>query len=683
MTSVVQFVPKSGLTAAQNMAAFIAYCRRLPTFGRDLDWNASAWVVTSHFDVRGMGDREMSLLFTQFSPGPAIRGEPMAAPFSDSAKAYIRYHAALQVRKYPPHRDIQAFRGVYAALLEKGPPNLCDLDSHILDRAVHILRSRLAESSSMQAAERLQAISKFFADRRLAAAAPMDWKHGQRVIPSLFGRVGPEFERRRQSKLPTQEVLDALATAFNVARRPREIIETSVYALLCSAPDRINEVLSLATDCETPTDWEKSQGYGLRWRGSKGYQDHIKWIPSTMVDVVKSAVGRIREHTEQARTVARWYESNPTRVYLPRELEHLRDQKLLLTSDIYDITCVGHTSAWAQRKGLVPVQGKVASRGTKAAMYAFRDVERAIIAMLPKSFPYFDKRTRLKLSEALLVVPYGLFREKHATWTSMIQVLRYDQIAQALTGVKTSSGDSPSIFERLGMVTPEHPLRATTHQFRHWLDTLALKGGLSDWDVAQWSGRKSVRQNRSYDHESSEEILSKLRKAVGDRDRSRGAIATLPKNLPVSREEYAEMEVPNAHSTEIGFCIHDFSSMPCQLFMDCINCREHVCVKGDAFKLMRVEAMRADTRLSLQKAHSALASEWEGAGEWIDVQSKALARLEQLHAILTSPDVLDGAIVQLGSAGRYTIMEQALHDRLGPAAVPVLGHSISKIQPNG
>jgi hypothetical protein len=332
-----------------------------------------------------------------------------------------------------------------------------------------------------------------------------------------------------------------------------------------------------------------------------------------------------------------------------------------------------------------PIEGRFIQRGGSTAQLRFEDIERAIIRLLPEGFPYLDKRTNLKFSEALFVVPYGVFRENHPTWSCMFQAVRYDQVLTALAGRDAKHGRARSIFERLGLSTPEHPIGAKTHQFRHWLNTLALKGGLSEWDIAQWSGRKNLAQNRAYDHESSAELVARLRKAIGDRDRSRGAIASLPRNLPVSREEFAEMAVPDAHATALGFCIHDFAQSPCHLFMDCINCTEHVCIKGDEAKTKRVGMMLEQARSSLQKAREALAENYEDAQEWLDAHGLTVARLEQLLAILTNPEIPVGTVVQLARAGRYTLLEQAVSDRLGLSTVPPLDmpHAPIAILPPG
>ena len=638
-----------------------------------LPWDGQEWDVTGHFDVRGRGDRRIKLLFTQFAEKPGVAGHPMPPPFSDGVKAYIRYNASITARKYPPHRDIEAFRAIYVAVAEQGQPDLTLINPYTLDRAIQVLRERVAPSTVSQVGERLCSISRFLFEKRLALSAPPDWKHGVGISPRLMQRVGPEFEARRLAKIPSQDVLDALALAFNLAERPREVVETSIFALLCSAPDRINEVLSLGADCETQADWEGKPSYGLRCRGSKGFHDHTKWIVPSMVDVVREAVRRLKIHTAKARRMAAWYEANPGRLYLPTHQEHLRKHTLLTVDEISEITRItDHKSIerFCSKHGVLPVEGRFIQRGGSTAQLRFEDIEKAIISLLPEDFPHLDKRTNLKFSEALFVVPCGFFRENHPTWSCMFQAVRYDQVLIALAGRDTKRGRARSIFERLGLSTPEHPVGAKTHQFRHWLNTLALKGGLSEWDIAQWSGRKNLSQNRAYDHESSAEIVTRLRQVIGGR--GRGAIANIPRNLPVSREAFAEMAIPNAHATALGFCIHDFAQSPCSLFMDCINCIEHVCLKGDEAKTKRVCVMLEQAKSSLQKACEALAENYEGAQEWFDAHGLTVARLEQLLAILTNPEIPVGTVVQLTRAGRYTLPEQAVSDRLGRSAVPPL-----------
>lgn len=64
-----------------------------------------------------------------------------------------------------------------------------------------------------------------------------------------------------------------------------------------------------------------------------------------------------------------------------------------------------------------------------------------------------------------------------------------------------------NIFERNG-VAEQKKYNLRTHQIRHLINTLAKRGGLSDVDIAKWSGRTHVKQNRVYDHMTNDELFT-------------------------------------------------------------------------------------------------------------------------------------------------------------------------------
>jgi hypothetical protein len=77
-----------------------------------------------------------------------------------------------------------------------------------------------------------------------------------------------------------------------------------------------SEVLALPADCEVfETDREGIERYGWRFFAGKGYEGDIKWIPTVMVSVAKTAVARIKMLTENARQLAKWIESHPNKFY--------------------------------------------------------------------------------------------------------------------------------------------------------------------------------------------------------------------------------------------------------------------------------------------------------------------------------------------------------------------------------
>jgi hypothetical protein len=179
-------------------------------------------------------------------------------------------------------------------------------------------------------------------------------------------------------------------------------------------------------------------------------------------------------------------------------------------------------------------------------------------------------------------------------------------------------------------------------------------------EIAAWSGRKDVRQNADYDHRTPEEKLERKRRRDGELTKIAGGAAKI--NQPVTRAEAAARSA-HGHATEIGFCEHDFAASPCAMFMECINCTKHVCIKGhDPKHLERVGLALASARNSLAKAEQARAEEYEGAEEWIKAHRETVERLEQLHTILSDPTLPDGSLIRLAKSGRYSLVEQAMRD---------------------
>jgi len=336
---------------------------------------------------------------------------------------------------------------------------------------------------------------------------------------------------------------------------------------------------------------------------------------------------------------------------------------------------MGRSWGWATDRKIEPITGVKAPTGHPMFAFRFADIERAILSLLPRGFPIMDVATGLRYSEALLVVRRNEFWAGHNAWRCMIAPVTYGNIMKNFHREK-------GVFTRLGLATPEDQVVLKSHQLRHYLNTLAQRGGLTEMEIAAWSGRKDVRQNAAYDHRSPLELLEKKRRREGEL-----AAAARPRkmNRPVSRAE-GESRASHGHMTEIGFCEHDFASAPCTMFMDCLHCKKHVCVKGrDPRHLEQVRLSLEGARRSHAQAENALSSQFEGAEEWTRAHSETIERLEQLEAILSDPAVPDGASIRLAKSGRYSLVEQAIQDHESLTGLPLTGSSLrgSRIERSG
>lgn len=658
---IAVFTPEAEINASANLAAFVTMCRsQLTIFGADLKFDDMAWDVTDTTQLKGHGKKRVRVYFSTQETVDDILPTQMADPFVSFAKAYVRYMQGMRPTKNPAFR-VTALRALYAALRTSGHLVPVMVDGDTFNRAARFIAERLSESTAYRVGSQLELIAKFMSEHRLIAI-PLLWRSPiKRPLDTV--RVGREFDKRRIEKMPSQAALEALPETFRIATHPKDVLFSSIAAILCSAPDRINEVLLLAENCEVR---DKTSGgndaYGLRWQSAKGADPMVKWIIPSMAPVVAEAIAKIRCLTEHARRIAQWYELNPGRLYLRQDLEHLRSQELLTMDEVQQVILLDHGAdsfarLWCSANNVLLV------KNDSGVCARFSDVEKAAIAQLPSGFPLLNAEVGLKYSDALIVVRRNELHSAKGTFGCVIEPVSINQVNTAL-GTRSEYGFE-SMFERLGFVEPDgSQIRVSTHQFRHYLNTLAQAGGMSQLDIAKWSGRLDVRQNEFYDHVSADQMVARIRESIGDEHLMLGPLAKLPMNIPISRDEFARLKIPTAHTTDFGFCVHDYTMMPCDRNADCINCNEHVCVKGDEIKSNKVRRRLHDAQQLLAHSEEAMIKGYYGADRWMEHHKKTVQRLTQLTDILDNPAVPAGSVIQLADIPVVSWgIEQALEDR--------------------
>lgn len=672
MSEIVVFVPKAELDAQANLEGFIEFCRyRLTVFGKDLDFDANRWDVSETIELKAKY-HAVRMVFSNLETSTKKNFVPMQEPYLSFAKGYMRNQHAFRPTDNIPGRLV-ALRALEAALREAGTADPVRVDSHILNRATQMLKDRLAPATAYRAGGQLELVSEFLCVNRLTSIRTI-W-HNPIPRPVDGVRVGKVFDDRRTAKLPSEAALSALPKVYRLATEPGDILVSSACAVLCSAPDRINELLLLPEKCEVrQQNGENGEHFGLRWWPAKGADPMVKWVVSSMSGIVQEAIERIRRLTDEARAVARWYEQNPTKIYLSAELQHLRAKEWLTLREVADILYVEAVEIkvareWCKKNIAVagPFRKNVAVR--------FADLEAAVLKWLPRGFPVMVDGIGLRYSEALFVILRNGIEVQKSSFRCIIEPVGQGLIWNRLG----ARDDQKSIFERAGFTEDDgSSIHVTTHQFRHYLNTLAQAGGLSQLDIAKWSGRKDIRQNEVYDHESNDSLLARVREAVGDDTRMFGPLAAASRKNLIPRDQFARLKVPTAHTTEFGYCIHDYVMAPCQMHRDCINCGEQVCIKGEVEKEGRTRLAFAEATRLLQMAEKAEEEGDFGASEWVEHHRVQMERLSSLMEILENPSVPSGAVIRLSPANVPSRLDHAVAARLGYEEQPK--HTILGIQ---
>ncbi|SFE07387.1 integrase [Paracidovorax konjaci] len=639
-TPVLNFVPRAELDAAGNLRAFIALCRESDVLDARAQFEQTSWDI-GH--LKGHNKLHRAIFSTLESSKPRSKSEAQVGlpkPFVDFAKATIVYmHDMRPVESQAPR--VAALRCLEATLrqLNKGSRPTA-VDPTVLDTAVELAYAQTTVAVAYRTAGQIEAIAKLMNDKGFIGLR-QTWNHGRKKPDETSSRISPEALKARQEKLPSRATLEALADIYCRAVKVPDVLVSSNTALMLCAPERINEVLRLRRNCFVEGDGEFKGKLGVRWSGSKGFENTTKWIPTAMGPVAREAIENLLRVSAPANELARWYSENPSALYLHEGAEHLRKETELSLENIAlilwdDVTAIRSAWAWATETHELT--------RSSPGRYFFADVERAVLSMLPATFPFMPGDPDLRCKDAVAVLRVNEMNSTKRPFLCMFTTVDYQSITKCFS---TRKGKQPSIFERFGWTEADGtPISLKSHALRHYLNMLAQTGGLSSAEIALFSGRKDQTQNRAYDHMSSVEVQAPVAEALKAGFTSELEPVNGERRL-ISRDEFVGLGIRTGHTTKYGWCEHDFASEPCSMSRDCVNCQEHECVKGDSHKEANLRTLKTQTEYFLRNAQKALTAEEFGADTWVAHHTKTLERVNALLAIFEDPNISAGAKVRL------------------------------------
>ncbi len=521
---VVAFAPKSEKNAKRNLKDFIGLARdQLTVFGADLTWEAWKWDGVCQFTKR--------------SAPPKVKDPTqylMSKEFIDFAKAYIRYQAGQNsgTRSVSSFR-MAALRAVEAALIDrKGVANPRDIDLDTLNQAASLLREQFGPRIAYPRSLKLAELAIFLAAHRLAVVNTRFWRNPIASPKNLHVGIGKEAADAREKLMPDPRALDALGSLFGQGcdvfdrRQHVDIFTTSAAAMLLGAPTRAGEELfKLRIDLEfLGPDKEGVMRYGWRTRSGKNFGWTTKWVPDVWVPVAKEAVRRLKAITEDSRQLALYIEEQmanskvhpnaPKLFYRHSNCPSVPDDQLLSAEEV----CLA--LGFENPKSLN--QNHLSQRD---GVYTLESLWKWVLDALPENFPYTDKTEQLKFSEALFCMfSYQLHSSRSA---SPVRLWKPE-----LSSLGPNLYGDRSIFARHQFLDQEGlPLAIWSHQFRHYLNTLAHEGTgaeyLSPEQIDTWSGRK--RRGEDYDHVPGETRAENVARTLRRPDGSYAVIELAPK----------------------------------------------------------------------------------------------------------------------------------------------------------
>jgi hypothetical protein len=725
MSNILVFTPKHDLDFQKNYADFIVFAKNELTLfadhefkspvGTQKGWECDKW---SWETARGkkltivFGSSESHSNYTPFKP-----------PFSDFAKAYVRYQQSLN------HKDSTMWASslvwLYNALEEnaaqndRGSVDIMRLNNTAINRVEEQLKnSGLSAGGKRNIGLSFEKVLKFIKEKRLKLDL-QEWANPFHRQSDSGIKLDEESRKEEEDKCPSDYQMLQVADAFHKAKTPRQKYFSSLCAMLMCQPSRNVELNGLTVNSLQKSD--KGRWY-LMWNPAKGGDPVKKWVPKLLEEVVQQAFDRLIDISAPARAAAKFSFENPD-VFLVHDqcitpTDFSKEKPLTYNQFAkamgfktgkdakgYDYSW-GHYGSIKWLNSLISGLNKVSdwkkdllkgqtllssnevvtrmtnkSTGIKIRFPSYNDLRSYIDNQYKtKDFPnygdvkYWDCITLVRDNEF-----HKDFKVKPFSWVIVRHGMLSDAIGSERGNVKNKV---QSIFYELGITDEDGTsLRLTSHQFRHWLNTKLKLAGEEDWLIAKWSGRADIEQNKAYDGRTQEQ-KSRLTKRIGHVVNGEGVMTVAQANqflsphtskspppaivlhdlgLPVSLKSLGIDRSGVAQFTGLGYCVHNYAESPCVKNGDCAVCSDHECLKGLPQTL---EELKSLERLYQEQLGGAIVKAEDnvfGADRWVTSLGFRLSKIRTIIAMLEDPNRADGTPVRVPDELDPSPVKRSLH----------------------
>lgn len=649
--NIVVFKARSELSAEKSLDEYIKFAKEHSLVK---NWSENSWDLT---DICGRSQKLKKVTRATFSS--RRKGEYISPAFMDGAKAifseFIRRKRPKEVGKH-----LQCLRLIEQALINLDKPvKLSEVDAIVMDEAGNLLNEYKDKWSRGKV---LEVLVKEYINPAMLTPIPIQWSSPfPYKAPLRRDRLGKQKFDQPNTKLPDIASIIALAEVANESSRVNDQIVCAFVKLAMFAPSRISEILTLPVDCITHAQAEQGLLMGIAWRPVKGGQTLTKFaVTETAAEMATSSIEFLIRAGKTARKAAAWYLKNPNKIYLPQNMEHLREMpvtwyeisKLLGREKHIHINAGSCVYKYGLVKsGTTSDKSRWPSHSKKASWvntYTFDSVEKYVLKRIPT---LKIDNSGLTLDRALFCLPANILRPGAISLLNVPDIISISQIDHQL-------GNNPNpqnnVYARNNKTASDGtPWKITSHQFRHLLNTLAQSKYLSQSLIAFWSGRKSVKQNDWYNHLEQDAFIEAYTRlaeqtpelnVIGPLNEKAKAISA--ENLLTYREALSE-EIKTVHITRYGICRHDWSLTPCPKDKDCINCGENLFMKGENKHLEEAKSQVLLLEKAVTAAHSAITDGRNGAKRWLDNNKPKLDRWKMALEMLSDPNIPDRTIITL------------------------------------
>lgn len=581
-------------------------------------WEAPCWDtrhVFSHTKRSHRSERKaMNMWFTERSTKPKTLGAPFLNPFGDVVRSLVVLRHQVGNQCFVDQQQvIIASQFIYERLRER-EHDLVRLTPGDLDAACMSISATQAPATAYKLHRFVEEIAATI-DRNHLCITRLNFRYAKKNRPIEVGGLNyarldnPDLAKGVSAKLIPENLLRALGYLYQtipVENLADRLLINIIVIAFCTGR-RIGEILTLPNQ---QVQYDRNDHAYLLYYAEKRSQgsqiivlDKLFLIPQT-VPLVSVAIEETIKITAEARSVAK-------RIRLSGEPETsmLPGSGYLCHREIDAAFGLsrGKANAWCNSRNI-----EVAHTVGRKSFYARADIVDAMRRELWQgpAVHATPPAKDLELEDLLFIAFKHSFHGNKATLKYAVMPVNVRNIGDFL-GARGAGA-----FQRYFEGQEQDSFRITSHQFRHTLNTLLQRGGMSDALQTEWFRRKNPDDTKAYQHMTPAEQAFAAYQATSRR------FEEDPMPLrPGTRSEAIEVSLRSpVLDVGPGWCQHDWRSRPCPRHLEVSLHTDALFWVGTDPDAHRAELIRLQeiSELVLAKAQHVSASGVEEAGRWVE-----------------------------------------------------------------
>lgn len=621
--SLFSFKPTNETNSDENFQLLVAKAKESFPYLIN-QWSDGIWDITAQ-EKKSIQSRKkrLRLVFGLTSAREGKQNEAVffEREFDDLIKSLlsVRY-IERGIGMGPQQTLLIAFRYLYQVIKEDNLERANIQNKHFL-KAAENLKQREAASTCYRIGNSLELLANLF-DRFSLTSAKINYLSSFKRTSEYDPLSERSIERGNKLQL-SDDAIEAILNLNHYVDNDNERLIVELIKLLFFTGFRISELLALENECLILKEENGEEFVGIRYfplkQGNKKVR--IRWFGELSGKLVKQCLSDIQRLTKDARRTAIWLIHNPGKSYFRVLMGNKTNFQL---GDFKEILSLKHASGVHKYLNDYGVNTPIT---LEKLDHAFGLKENNIYIFEDHSCGY-----KVRLDKALFLIYQETFSLNREAKRFLPILLTEGLLMLVLAGKKDAKNPRKSIFEKYNLFDKDGgKILVTSHMFRRYLNTIYNEGGVPLTILTKIFGRSNPKDTLSYIYTTPKQRTEEARKLFKEGSII-GPKVDIANKLPIKkREEFIDTVVESVHYLGHGFCSHDWSTLPCEKHLQCLdNCIDFHMKKDDPKTKQYLLEQKKWAENSLVSALNEIEEGTYGASSQADHYRRVVATADKL-----------------------------------------------------